>query len=196
MATSDAGAGLGEIGEKCFGSAFERAIDQRADRHRDRSRSSPLRPDLFEVPPGLAGFGRKAAPETKLDQRRELGRRFEIDAAAVAAVAAGRTALGNVLLATPRHDAVAAVAGGHRDRRFVDELHRADCSPQKEKGPNGPRSRSARRDAQAAGTNVDVLAVAPAAELDGAVDQREKRVIAPDADVRRRDRTACRAGGR
>ena len=78
---------------------------------------------MFEVPPGFAGFGCKVAPKAKLDQRREFRVGFEIDVAAVAAVAAGGAALRNVLLAAPRDDAVAAVAGSDRYLGLVDELH-------------------------------------------------------------------------
>jgi hypothetical protein len=73
----------------------------------------------------FARLGREGTPKAKLDQRRKLGRRFEVDAAAVAAVAAGRTALGDVFLAPPGDDAVAAVPGGNRDLYLVNELQRA-----------------------------------------------------------------------
>jgi hypothetical protein len=73
----------------------------------------------------FARFGRKDAPKPKLDQRRKLRRRLEVDASAVAAVAAGGTALGNVFLAPPGDDAVAAVPGGNRDLYLVNELQRA-----------------------------------------------------------------------
>jgi len=49
---------------------------------------------------------------------------LQIDAAAGTAVAAGRAAFRNVLLATPRNDSVAAVSGRYGDRRFVNELQR------------------------------------------------------------------------
>jgi hypothetical protein len=41
------------------------------------------------------------------------------------AVAAGRTTFGDVFLAPPGYDAVAAVPGGNRDLYLVNELQRA-----------------------------------------------------------------------
>ena len=50
-----------------------------------------------------------------------VGIRFEIDAAAVAAIAAGRAAARDVFLAAERDTAVAAVAGFYKDFCFVNE---------------------------------------------------------------------------
>jgi hypothetical protein len=71
---------------------------------------------------GVAGFRIELALITKFDERRKLRRRLKIDAAAAAAVAAGRTAFGNVLLSTPCNNSVAAVSGCYGNRRFVNEL--------------------------------------------------------------------------
>ena len=75
-------------------------------------------PGLVRTAAGLAGSRREAASVAKLDQRRKFRCRLKIDVSAVAAVAAGRPAFGNVLLSTPCHDTVAAVAGRYRDLRF------------------------------------------------------------------------------
>ena len=86
-------------------------------------KSGPLFPDLSRGAPGFSGLGRKAAAKAKLDERRQLGSRFEVDVAAVAAVAPGRPTLRHVFLSAPRDDAVTAVAGGDVDLDFVNKLH-------------------------------------------------------------------------
>ena len=62
-------------------------------------------------------------PVAEVEQRRQPLVDDEDDAAAVAAVAARRARPGDELLAPERDRAVAAVAGLHADRRFVDEVH-------------------------------------------------------------------------
>ena len=72
---------------------------------------------------GLAGFGPELFLIAEVDQRPEFGIGQQQHVAAAAAVAAGRSAFGHVLLTAPRDDSVAALAGRDRDARFVDELH-------------------------------------------------------------------------
>src|SRR5581483_5908897 len=114
--------GRAQVGQKRFLFAFDRTVHERAGRNRNHQ-IRPAAPRLVRRAAALAGFGCETALVTELDQRRKLGRRFEIDAAAVSAVAARGTALGNVLLAPPSDEAVAAVSRGRADGGFVDELH-------------------------------------------------------------------------
>ena len=86
------------------------------------------RTGLVVLAAAFARFRAELFLEAKVDQRAELGIGDQHDVAAAPAVAARRTAFGHVLLAPPRDDAVAAVAGGHVDDRFVDELHGATQS--------------------------------------------------------------------
>ena len=117
-----------------------RAKDQRADRHRDDEIVTGLT-GFVVLRSGVARFGAKNFLEPEVDQRAEVGRRFEEDVAAAPAIAAGRPALGHVFLAPPGDDAVTAVAGLERDRRFIDELH-ADRKSKRE--PRGSLLRSVR----------------------------------------------------
>jgi hypothetical protein len=110
-----------QIVQKCFGFAFEGAIDERTDRHRNRQIGAAAS-GFVRLPAGLAGFGAKLSLITKFDERRKLRRRFEIDAAARTAIAAGRTAFGNIFLTTPRNNSIAAVSGRDGYRGFVNEL--------------------------------------------------------------------------
>ena len=72
----------------------------------------------------LAALGEEFPCVAKLDQRIEVAVGDDIDAAAATAVAAVRSALGLVLLAPERNDAVAAVAGSYVNFGFIDEFHR------------------------------------------------------------------------
>ena len=113
-------------------------------------------------------------PVAEVEQRREPLVDDEHDATAVAAVAARRARPGDELLAPERDRAVAAVAGLHVDRGFVDEVH-------------GMRPRRVRVDAARAlarGDDAGDRARAGAHVLHAAVDQREEREVAADADVR------------
>jgi hypothetical protein len=110
-----------EIVQKGFGFALEGAVDKRADRHRNRQIRAAA-PGFVRLSAGLAGLGAELPLITKLDQRRKLRCRLNVDASAVTTVAAGRTAFGNIFLATPCDNTVAAVSGCYGDRRFVNEL--------------------------------------------------------------------------
>ncbi len=87
------------------------------------SMSSPPRPLHCALPPG--------SPFTALNERMVAEVRKgvqplpgdQVDAAALAAVAAVRPAERDELLAAEADHAAAAVAGLHLDRGFVDELH-------------------------------------------------------------------------
>jgi hypothetical protein len=77
---------------------------------------------LVRLAAGLARFRRELPLETKIDQRRELRRGLQVDAAAASAVSAGRSAFGDIFFTTPCNDTVAAVTGRDGDRSFVDKL--------------------------------------------------------------------------
>jgi len=68
-----------------------------------------------------AAIGFEFAIVTVAKKRVVVGIRFEIDAAAMAAVASGRTAAGNEFLAAKRDAAVAADAGLYQDFCFVNK---------------------------------------------------------------------------
>jgi hypothetical protein len=110
-----------EIVQKRFRFAFEGAVDERADRHRNRQIRTTAT-GFVRLSAGLAGLGCKLPLITKFDQRRKFRGGDEIDAAARAAVAAGRTAFGNIFLTTPRNNSVAAVSGRDGYSGFVNEL--------------------------------------------------------------------------
>src|SRR5690606_20292052 len=114
---------------------------------------------------------------------------------AIAAVAAVRAAERDELLAAEAHAAVAAVAGDDGDFCFVDEFHFGA----KGKGSGIKRGAETRSPAEAGllqalsltsggRDHVDGAALLRAldGELDGAVDQREQRVVAAQADARTR----------
>lgn len=117
-------AGMREIGEKDFRLSFTGSVDERADRNGD-GQVLTAAAGFVRRSARFARFGRKRAPKAKLDERGKLGRGFEVDAAAVPAIAAGRPSLGDVLLAPPGNDAVTAIPGGNRDLYLVNELQRA-----------------------------------------------------------------------
>src|SRR5690554_6385604 len=71
----------------------------------------------------FAPLGGKMTCEAKIDQRVEVAVSDYIDAPAAAAVAAVRTAERYELFASERRCAVAAVARGDLDARFVKEFH-------------------------------------------------------------------------
>src|SRR5690606_15828192 len=73
----------------------------------------------------LAVGGDEAAGVAVVDQGVEVVRGFQIDGAAVTAVAAVGAALLDELFAAKTHHAVAAVAGLYRYRYFIDEFHGA-----------------------------------------------------------------------
>ena len=95
-------------------------VDDRANRHRQL--------DVLAVLAGLvAALAVPAAISAMLRIEAEVQQRVVViagnheDRAAMAAIAARRSALGNELLAAERHAAVAAIAGLDPDLDFVDE---------------------------------------------------------------------------
>src|SRR6202011_1169457 len=86
------------------------ARDERADGHADDELLAG-RTGFVVLAAAFARFRAELFLEAEVDQRAELGIRDQHDVAAAPAVAAGRPAFGHVLLAPPRDDAVAAVAG-------------------------------------------------------------------------------------
>jgi hypothetical protein len=72
-----------------------------------------------------AAVGFEFAIVAVAQQRVVVRIRFEVDAAAVAAVAARRTAARHEFFAAERDAAVSAVAGLHVDFGFVDKYHRS-----------------------------------------------------------------------
>src|SRR5262249_4959466 len=71
----------------------------------------------------LAALGAEDARVAVVDERVDVGVGHTPDAAATAAVAAVRTALGDILLAAEGGGAVAAFAGDDFDAGFVEEFH-------------------------------------------------------------------------
>src|SRR5699024_8499831 len=71
----------------------------------------------------LATRGLEAPLVAEVDQGVEILIGLQPDAAAVAAVTAIRSALGNELLPPETHAAIAALAGGYGDFGFVYEFH-------------------------------------------------------------------------
>ena len=71
----------------------------------------------------LAALGEEFARVAVVDQGVDVAVGDHDHAAALAAIATVRAALGDVFLAAERNHAVAAVAGGHVDLGFVDEFH-------------------------------------------------------------------------
>ncbi len=86
-------------------------------------KSGPLFPDFLEVPPAFPDSAEKLRRKRNSTSVEQLGSRFEVDVAAVAAVAPGRPTLRHVFLSAPRDDAVTPVAGGDVDLDFVNKLH-------------------------------------------------------------------------
>src|SRR6267142_3719705 len=113
----DALAGSGEVGERFLGSAV---IDHRADRnlqnHVRAGMAGAIR--TFAV---AAAIGFEFAIVAVAEKRVVVWVRFEVDAAAIAAVAAAWAAARNVFFATERDTAVAAVPCFHQDFCFVNE---------------------------------------------------------------------------
>jgi hypothetical protein len=68
-----------------------------------------------------AAIGFEFAVVAVAQQRVVVGIGFEVDAAAVAAIAAGRSAARNVFFAAERDAAVAAVAGLYEDFGLINE---------------------------------------------------------------------------
>jgi hypothetical protein len=113
---------LGEIGEQRLAVLL---VDLRADRH--------FQDDAFAVGAVAvlahavaAGFGLEVLLVAVVDQGVEPVDGLDDDVAALAAVAAGRSAEFDELLAPERDAAVAARAGHNVDLGFVEELHGRD----------------------------------------------------------------------
>jgi hypothetical protein len=68
-----------------------------------------------------AAIGFKFAVVTVAQQRVVVGICFKVDAAAVAAVAAGGSAAGHIFFAAKRDATVAAFAGFHKDFGFINK---------------------------------------------------------------------------
>src|SRR5271165_6508005 len=130
-----------QIGQQPFAAVVLDAVDEGSDRH-GHDQVLGAAPGLVRSRARLAGLGREVLLEAKLDQRAQLRDGFEDDVAAAPPVAAGRTAFGDVLLAPPGHDAVAAAAAADRDRRFVYKLQGARRGIV---SANGPKTKRARR---------------------------------------------------
>ena len=84
---------------------------------------------LVLAAPVLAAVAAVEPLVAQIQQGGQVRVRHHPDVAAVAAVAAVRTAPGYELLAAKAHAAAAAVAGLHRDLNLVDELHDAWARP-------------------------------------------------------------------
>ena len=113
----DALAGRGEIGERFSGLIVE---DQRADRNLQDHFVAGVAGAVgaFAV---AAAVGFEFAVVAVAQQSVVVGIGFEIDAAAVASIAAGGAAAGHEFFATKRDAAVAAATGFYVDFGFVDE---------------------------------------------------------------------------
>ena len=86
---------------------------------------SPSRPVLFAAFAVASALGFVFGIKAEMHERVVAFARFHPDVAALAAVAAGRTAAGDELFAAEGHAAVAAVAGFDSNYGFVDE-HRCE----------------------------------------------------------------------
>ena len=163
---------LAHIGEEPLGTdrAFgidRRAVDERPDRHGDDQIVAGLA-RLVVLRTGVTGIGAENFLEAEIDERSDVGGRFEKHVAAAAAVAAGRTAFGHVFLTPPRVVAVAAVAGFVRDRCFVDKLHLVLERSENQKERRAALFRRACEGASvlAGRDNVDMLAIPRGREAD------------------------------
>src|SRR5262249_27024312 len=121
----------------------------------------------------------------EIEKRGEPAVDREQDVAALAAVAAVGSAVGHVFLTAEAHASVAARAGLYADADLVHELHflRPRGAPARIRCLRAPGllGRCGGRD------DADALArLAEPLVADRALDQREDRPVAPDADVRAR----------
>jgi hypothetical protein len=83
-------------------------------------------------------LGLKPAGKAVVGEGIQFRIRDQVDAAAVAAVAAVGTAEGNVFLPPETDTTVAAIAGFNPDEDFIDKFHDAlTLKPHKRKAPNG-----------------------------------------------------------
>ncbi len=108
-----------EVGDEL---AAVEVLDHRADREAQRDVVAALAVAVAAAAV-LAALGAEAAGVAIVDQGVEVAVGHGVHAAATAAVATARAALGDVLLAAEGGRAVAAVAGVHLDAGFVKELH-------------------------------------------------------------------------
>src|SRR5580765_1981537 len=115
-------AGRREVGKRCVGFAV---VDHRADGNEQNHVRAGVAGTIrtFAV---TATVGFEFAIVAVTEKRVVVGIGFEIDAAAIAAIAAARAAAGDVFFAAERNAAVAAVAGLDCDFCFVNE-HECLC---------------------------------------------------------------------
>jgi len=100
-------------------------IDDRPDRDADDEVGAGFS-RFIRAAARAPGLGREVLLEAEIDQGREPRIGLERDVAALAAIAAGRAALGDVLLAAPRDNTIPALSGGDGYRDFVNKLRLAD----------------------------------------------------------------------
>ena len=93
----------------------------RGDGHDDR----PVPTARLAADGDLAALRVDLAPVAQVEERRQAGVRDEDDVPAAPAIAARRTAKGDVTLASKCHGSVAAIARVDLYQDFVDELHGA-----------------------------------------------------------------------
>src|SRR5204863_1994689 len=123
-----------QIGQQLVGVVVE---DLRPGRHAQDQIDARAAVHVL-VAAALTGLRRVLAVVTKVEQGRQAAVDPEHDAAAIAPVAARRSALGDELLAAKRDRAVAARAGPDPNMRFVDELHRGgDAASRRETAAAG-----------------------------------------------------------
>ena len=143
-----------------LGRVAESPVGQRSNRN-GNGQIVPTSAGLVRGSAGLAGFGREAASEPELYEGRELGRRFEVDAAAVTAVATGGTALWHdfsrrqATMPSPPSPAATSISASSINARHLP-------SPEKKRGLTAPMH-DGRTDLPGR-QHRDVLAVAAGAE--------------------------------
>ena len=117
MRDQNALAGAGEIGDGRAALAVE---NQRADRNA-QNHVLPRMAGTIGTFAVAAAIGFEFAIVAVAEERVVIDVGFKKDAAAMAAVAAGGTAAGHILLATKGYAAVASVAGLHEYFSFINE---------------------------------------------------------------------------
>jgi hypothetical protein len=149
---------------------------------------------LTFVRAGGPGLGFKLLLELEIEQRGQRGICLEQHVAPFAAVSAGRSALGDVRLPSPRDRAVASVSGTYTDSHSVDETHNVKnlaCRHQngREVVPFPRRAERRRllgrgRLSEGLDAHEGASLSSTLAELYSAVDEREQGEVASGADVR------------
>jgi hypothetical protein len=100
-------------------------------------RSAPLRPVQLAPIPFWPRSARKPPGKAVIGQGIQFGVGLQVDAAAIAAIAAIGAAEGDVFLPPEADATVAAVAGLDPDDDFIDEFHGVLRTVDKRKAPNG-----------------------------------------------------------